>query len=69
MSIVRQVLTDREDHITSLSVSGVLDLLAGKGAGERLSAVEVTRAFLRRAALAQNLVGSTSLLPRSSCAS
>lgn len=57
MGIPGQVLSDREKRITSLSVNGLLDALAGRGAGERFFAVEVVNAFLRRAALAQKLVG------------
>lgn len=55
-AIAGQVLSDREEHITSLSVNSLLDALAGRGIGERLLAVEVVNAFLRRAALAQKLV-------------
>lgn len=57
MGIPRKMLSDPEKQITSLSVNGLLDALAGRGSGERLSAVDVVNAFLRRAALAQKLVG------------
>lgn len=56
MAIAGQVLSDREKYITSLSVNSVLDALAGRCIGERLLAVDVVNAFLRRAALAQKLV-------------
>lgn len=56
-AIAGQVLSHRERYITSLSVNALLDALAGRSIGERLRAVEVANAFLRRAALAQKLVG------------
>jgi len=67
-AIPDQILSSRELYITSLPVTALLDALAGRHGdgrgGERLSAVEVTNAFLRRAALAQKLVNClTELLP------
>ncbi|KAF2754925.1 amidase [Pseudovirgaria hyperparasitica] len=54
MAIPGQILSQRELYITSLSVSCLLDALAGRGV-ERITAVDVINAFLRRAALAQRL--------------
>lgn len=54
--IPRQVLLDREAEITSLPLDDLLHRLGGRGLAERLSAVEVVNAFLRRAAIAQRLV-------------
>ena len=55
MGIPRAVLTLREIEITELyTVTGLLADLRGR----KISAEEVTRAFLRRAALAQAAVNS-----------
>ncbi|RSL74472.1 hypothetical protein CEP51_011554 [Fusarium floridanum] len=57
----RQLLTSREVEITEKSPEDLVQLMASGS----LSAVEVTKAFLRRAALAQRLVNCiTELLPQ-----
>lgn len=55
--IPKQLLTSDEIKITEMKVEELVPALAGG----RLSAVEVTNAFLRRAAVAQGLVCSKSL--------
>lgn len=50
--IPRSILTSEELRITSLDTRELIEEISSK----RLSCVEVTRAFLRRAALAQHLV-------------
>lgn len=52
-SIPKDVLTEEEIKITSYDVPELLEEIRSK----RLSCVAVTKAFLRRAALAQHLVG------------
>jgi amidase len=52
LSLARQILTEEEIHITESTPE---ELLAELTKGD-LSAVEVTNAFLRRAALAQKAV-------------
>ena len=56
-SVPQQLLSPQELEITQLPPEGLLPLLA---AG-RLTSEEVTRAYLRRAALAQELVRTTSV--------
>jgi amidase len=61
MGIAKQVLTPEELNITSYDVPELLQALRQKV----YSCETVTRAFLRRAALAQKLVRSASPDPRS----